>query len=102
MIYLYLKQALLFLLKLAIPPRPVEPEPAVDINARCPACGHRNGEIELVWETPIITEAMVGKAEMKVKLGNSYLQHKCHVCKARWYTAMLEADAQGKVVANGS
>lgn len=102
MIWLYLRAALFFLLRLVVPP-PALPTaaPKIDINARCPVCGHCDGEIRAAWETPLILETQQGTADQKVKLGRIYVEHLCHICKARWYTAMLEAEAQGKVIANG-
>jgi hypothetical protein len=100
MIWKYLKVLLFFLLKLVVPPPPAVLIPKIDANARCPVCGHCDGEIRATWETPIILETQQS-TEQKVKLGKVYVEHLCHICKARWYTAMLTADAQGKVVANG-
>ena len=102
MIWVYLKRMLFFLLRLVVPPpAPPVATPKIDVNASCPVCGHCDGEIKATWETPIILETQQGTVDQKVKLGKVFVEHLCHVCKARWYTAMLTTDAQGKVVANG-
>lgn len=102
MIFVWLKKLLIFLLKLVLPPPlPPLPKSKIDVNAYCPVCGHCDGQIEAKWETPIILEAQPNGGEQKIKLGKIYAEHLCHICKARWYTAMIDQEAQGKVVANG-
>lgn len=69
MIFVWLRKALFFILRLVIPP-PEEPTiPKIDVNAPCPSCGHRDGEISAV--------SVSGAAPQ--------VQHKCKVCGARWF-----------------
>jgi len=68
MIWVWLRTALEFILKLIIPP-PREPIiPQLDPNEVCPGCGHRNGRITSVAVS-----------------GQMYVRHDCNTCKANWY-----------------
>lgn len=69
MLILWLKLALRFLATLIIPAPPSPRLPVMDANAPCPACGHRDGEIECVKD-----------------MERTVVRHTCHVCSARWNT----------------
>lgn len=68
MIWVWLRTAIGFVLKLFIPP-PTEPAyPEIDVNEVCPGCGHRNGRLT------------------SVSVNNEMLvRHDCNVCKANWH-----------------
>lgn len=69
MIVMWIRAALLFLLRLVIPPPPDENAVrTIDPNAPCPSCGHRDGKIQAV--------------DIK---GKPQVQHTCKVCDAKFY-----------------
>lgn len=68
MLILWLRLALVWCLKLIIPP-PQEPViPKIDPNAPCPSCGNRQGSIVAVDVN-----------------GQKLVRHNCTICKARWH-----------------
>ena len=73
MIYLWLKAALSFLAKMIIPP-PAKPPVfgVVSPNEQCPACGHRGGKLKCVTEG-----------------AQTFVQHLCDQCNARWNSATV-------------
>jgi transcription elongation factor Elf1 len=73
MLILWLRAALIFLVKLIIP----EPtrRTRIDSTAPCPACGSRAGVIETV------------QAGTKI-----VVQHNCSTCKCYWYEEPISAD----------
>jgi hypothetical protein len=70
----------------------------IDVNARCPVCGHCDGEIKATWENPVLV------IDGAIKLGTVYVEHLCHVCKGRWFVPMLDAAMykEKKVIAHGT
>lgn len=69
MIFVWLRRAIFELLRLLVPP-PEEPTiRQIDVNAPCPSCGHRDGEISAIT----------------VAGSKPQVQHKCKVCSARWF-----------------
>ena len=69
MLIIFLKLILRTLARLIIPPPPSVELPVMDPNAPCPACGHRDGEIECIKDIERIV-----------------VRHTCHICAARWNT----------------
>ena len=69
MLILWLKLALGLLARLIIPPPQAPRLPEMDPNSPCPACGHRDGEIECIKD-----------------MERTVVRHTCHVCCARWNT----------------
>jgi uncharacterized protein (DUF983 family) len=63
MIFTWLVIALRWLLKLFIPPPTLPVEKTIDVRAKCPACGHRDGTI---------------------RAGANAVNHICNVCGASW------------------
>jgi len=55
--------------------RAIAREPIVDVNAKCPACGHRDGKIKCV--TAKVAEK--GGAEQPM------IEHTCKVCGATFH-----------------
>ena len=72
MIIIWLKAALLFAIKLILPPPPQAVFPVIDRDEQCPACGHRNGGIECVAEQ-----------------NRTVVQHTCNECGAQWNVATV-------------
>ena len=68
MIWLWIRDALFWVLKLIIPPLPEEIVPKIEKDAVCPGCGHQNGRLSIVS-----------------KNGQLYVQHDCNVCRAQWW-----------------
>lgn len=69
MIFVWLRRALFVILRLLVPP-PEEPViPQIDVNAPCPSCGHRDGQIRAV----------------SIAGGAPQVQHTCKVCNAQWF-----------------
>jgi hypothetical protein len=68
MIWIWICDAVIWLLKLIIPPPPKPVIPQIDQNAPCPSCGHCEGELSAV--------------ERDSKM---MVQHRCLVCKAKWW-----------------
>lgn len=73
MIILWLYQFLLFLRKLIIPP---PEELFIEINEKCPTCGHRDGKITSV-----------------LKDGKVSVQHHCNIDGSNWYEEPLVKEA---------
>lgn len=70
MIWTWLKQAILFLLKLVVPPPLPPPQvPKIDVNAPCPACGNCSGRIQVI----------------KLKNNEMMVRHDCKLCNAAWH-----------------
>jgi hypothetical protein len=67
-IYLWLRAAAIFILKLLIPPPPAPVIPKIDPCSPCPSCGHCKGRISAV--------------EVK---GEMLVRHDCDVCNANWH-----------------
>jgi hypothetical protein len=76
MIWLSLRDALLWLVFMLIPPpAKLRAIPSIDPNAVCPACGHRQGQIRAVLN---------GAATV--------VQHQCTICQCRWYEKPILSD----------
>ena len=54
----------------------------VDINAKCPTCGHRNGKL-----TSVLRKDQRGNDVVEV-------QHHCNIDGANWYEKALVKDAE--------
>jgi hypothetical protein len=79
MIWQWWKSLLIFLAKLVIPP-PKEPsDRSIDRNEKCPACGHREGELRTIMDS---------KQTILV-------QHHCRICGARWHEKTILAAKPG-------
>ena len=69
MIFVWIRAALFFILRLFIPPLPEPAIPQLDINAPCPSCGHREGALTAVQKPD----------------GSLHVRHDCKICKAKWF-----------------
>lgn len=69
MIWRWMYDAIVFLLKLVIPPPSKEEVPRIDANAACPACGNKTGKIRLV----------------KLPNNEMMIRHDCLACAAAWH-----------------
>jgi formate dehydrogenase maturation protein FdhE len=69
MIWLWAKALFLFMAKLIIPPPNSVSDFTIDRNEKCPACGHREGELRTIMD-----------AKQTI-----LVQHHCNVCGARWH-----------------
>jgi hypothetical protein len=49
----------------------------IDINGKCPACGHYRGKLEMVV------------AGISAGAGEPHIQHTCEVCNAKWFEATI-------------
>jgi hypothetical protein len=76
MIWLYLKHALLWMVRMLVPPPANQRAiPSIDPNAVCPACGHRQGKIRAVLASD-----------------RTVIQHECGVCLCKWYEKPILSD----------
>jgi rubredoxin len=75
MIFLWLKSALLALLRLLIPPPKRGQSRVIDVNAECPACGHRQGAIKF----------------LRVVETKPLVRHQCAVCEFGWYEEPVQS-----------
>lgn len=79
MIWHWLKSILIFVSKLVIPPPTTIPDLRIDRNEKCPACGHREGELRTIMD-----------AKQTI-----LVQHRCKVCGARWHEKTILAAKAG-------
>lgn len=79
MIWYWLKLICVFLAKLVIPPPVSSSDLAIDRNEKCPACGHREGELRTIMDS---------KQTILV-------QHHCKICGARWHEKTILAVKAG-------
>ena len=77
MIILWLYKFFMFLVRLIVPP---PEELFIEINAKCPVCGHRDGKISSV-----------------LKNGKIAVQHHCNIDGSIWFEDAIVTDAH-KVV----
>lgn len=57
-------------------PRPPVPDPIVDRNEKCPACGYREGKLKCVRVA----------TEKQHVTGDVLVEHTCCVCSANWFS----------------
>lgn len=76
MIWIWLKRALFGFGLLIIPP--TRSAKVIDVNAACPACGHRNGALKF---------QRVDKDNKPV----AAVRHDCKVCGCGWYEEVCSA-----------
>lgn len=76
MIFVWLIALLRFFAKLVIIPLE-DNEIFLDINAKCPCCGHKNGKL-----TSVIID------------GKLLVQHHCNIDGANWFEDPIVSDAQ--------
>ena len=82
MLWIWLRFALVWMLRMLVPPPiPARPLPQIDVNAPCPACGHRKGKITCV------------EAD-----GHPTIRHECDVCGARFHEQPVLKDASAKLI----
>lgn len=79
MIWLWLKRILFLLAKLIVPPPGDVTDLCIDRNAKCPACGHREGELRTIIDA---RQAIL-------------VQHHCKVCGSRWHEKTIVAAKNG-------
>ena len=73
MIFIWLRTAFAMLLKLFVPP-PSSLGRVIDINRKCPVCGHRSGKLLSVFGTDGVA-----------------CQHQCQICGVRFFEAPITA-----------
>jgi hypothetical protein len=94
MLILFLKDLFAFLLKLVIPP-PAATTATHDLNAQCPACGHRLGYIkfERIVQSlvPRLADPQAQEEANRKALADAKpaVRHFCLVCSFSWYEAVL-------------
>lgn len=79
MIFHWLKLFVLLLGKLLIPPPPAIPDLRIDCNEKCPACGHRRGDLLSIMDSR----------------QSILVQHHCKICGARWHEKTILAAKPG-------
>jgi hypothetical protein len=79
MIWHWWKRFFVFLAKLIVPPPKSLPDRLIDRNEKCPACGHREGELKTIMDT----KQMI------------LVQHHCKICGARWHEKTILAAKAG-------
>jgi len=55
------------------------PDPVIDVNEKCPGCGHRQGRLRCVG-----VETLAGGIRDGVP-AIVQMEHICAVCEAKWY-----------------
>lgn len=94
MLILALKDLFAFLLKLVIPP-PAATTATHDLNAKCPACGHRLGRIEfqriVKSLVPRLSDPAAQEEANRKAMADAMpaVRHFCLVCSCSWYEAVL-------------
>jgi hypothetical protein len=68
MIWIWICDAVIWLLKLVIPPPPKPFIPKINPNEICPSCGWEAGALSAVERD-----------------GKMMVQHRCNICHARWW-----------------
>lgn len=79
MIWYWLKLFFAVMARLVIPAPSASPDLYIDRNEKCPACGHREGELRTVMD-----------AKQTI-----LVQHRCKVCGARWHEKTILAAKAG-------
>jgi hypothetical protein len=68
MIFIWIREAFFWLLRLVIPPPEYKKVRTIDPNVACPNCGHGQGKLTAV-----------------IKDQKMQCQHDCLICKAQWW-----------------